>query len=214
MAFTNQEIESALNWRYATKAYDAQRQISAKDWATLEDAMIKAPSSAGIQPYKVIVITDPNIRQELRGAAFGQPQITDASHLVVFAAKKSVDAEYVARAIDRIVEYRGVERSTLTVFEENVSGLVKNLAAIGEIDHWSASQAFISLGFLVETAALLNIDTTPMGGFDAQRFDEILGLDDHTSVVVAALGYRDTEKDWLAQQAKVRWKNEDFFIRR
>lgn len=211
--FTKEVIIDQLNWRYATKTYDAGRKISNEDWETLENSLTLAPSSFGIQPYKFIVVTDQSTRELLKTAAWGQSQITDASHLVVFAYKKTLTDADIEHFVDRIVEVRGVPRESLTDYENVMKGSAKKAVEGGYVEIWNSRQAYIALGFLLETAALLNIDATPMEGFDAAQFNEILGLEDYSAVVVAAVGYRDAEKDWLADLAKVRMPKDELFVR-
>src|SRR5215203_1490170 len=201
---TNEGILARLNWRYATKAYDKTRKISDEDWKTLEQSVLLAPSSYGLQPYKALVVTDPEIREKLKPAAYGQPQITDASHLVVFAYKKNLTDADVERFVERIVEVRGQARESLADYENVMKGTAQRATAGGYIETWNSRQAYIALGFLLESAALLGIDATPMEGFDAAQFNEILGLEDYSAVVVAAVGYRNAEGDWLASLPKVR----------
>ncbi|HEY0458810.1 MAG TPA: NAD(P)H-dependent oxidoreductase [Pyrinomonadaceae bacterium] len=201
---TNEGILAQLNWRYATKAYDKTRKISDEDWKTLEQSILLAPSSYGLQPYKALVITDPEIREKLKPAAYGQPQITDASQLVVFAYKKNLTDADVERFVERIVEVRGQARESLADYENVMKGTAQRATAGGYIETWNSRQAYIALGFLLESAALLGIDATPMEGFDAAQFNEILGLKDYSAVVVAALGFRTAEGDWLANLPKVR----------
>lgn len=209
----NEVLTEALNWRYATKAYDPTRKISESDWATIEAAMLLAPSSYGIQPYKFFVISDPQIREKIKPAAWGQPQITDASHMVAFAYKKALTDADIDHFIDRIAEVRGVEKDTLADYGNVMKGSASRAVEGGYIEAWNSRQAYIPLGFLLQTAALLGIDATPMEGFDPAQVNEILGLTDHSVVVLAALGYRDVEKDWLAALPKVREPIEDIIVR-
>ena len=209
----NEVILKGLNWRYATKAYDATRKVSDADWATIEASLSLAPSSFGIQPYKFIVITDPETREKLKPAAYGQPQITDASHLVAFAYKKTLTDGDIEHFADRIAEVHGAPRETVADYENVMKGSAKRAVEGGYIETWNSRQAYIPLGFLLETAALLGIDATPMEGFDPAQFNEILGLTDHSVVVLAAVGYRDAEHDWLEPLAKVREKHEDIIVR-
>jgi nitroreductase len=210
---TKETILEQLNWRYATKSYDRTRKISAADWETLEQALILAPSSFGIQPYKFLVITDPEIREKLKPAAYGQPQITDASHLVVVAYKKTLSGADIEHVVDRITEVRGQARETLADYENVIKGAAQKATDGGYLEIWNSRQAYIALGFLLETAALLGIDATPMEGFDAAQFNEILGLEDYSAVVIAALGYRQTESDWLANLPKVRLPEKELIER-
>jgi nitroreductase len=201
---TKETILEQLNWRYATKSYDKTKKISAADWETLEQALILAPSSFGIQPYKFLVITDPEIREKLKAAAYGQAPLTDASHLVVVAYKKTLSDADIEHYVERITEVRGQARETLADYENAMKGSAQRATAGGYIETWNSRQAYIALGFFLETAALLGIDATPMEGFDAAQFNEILGLEDYSAVVLAAVGYRDAESDWLANLPKVR----------
>lgn len=201
---SRETILEGLNWRYATKSYDKTRKVSAEDWATLERAMILAPSSMGFQPYKILVITDPNLREKLKPAAYNQPQVTDASHLVVFAYRKTIDEAYIERFLGRVAKVRNQTRESLADFEKALKNSAKKAIEGGYIETWNSRQAYIALGFLLESAALLGIDASPMEGFDAAQFNEILGLTDHSAVVIAAVGYRSEESDWLAKLPKVR----------
>ncbi len=210
---TKEAILEQLNWRYATKSYDATKKVSAEDWETLEAALTIAPSSFGLQPYKFLVVTDEEMKEKLKPAAYGQSQITDASHLVVFAYKKTLTDADVEHFVDRITEVRGVPRETLTDYENVMKGSAKRAVDGGYIEIWNSRQAYIALGFLLETAALLSIDATPMEGFDAVQFNEILGLTDYSAVVLAAVGYRDAENDWLANLPKVRFSNDELIVR-
>jgi nitroreductase len=197
-------ILDGLNWRYAVKAYDKTRKVSEADLKILEDAILLAPSSFGIQPYKALIISDPNVRENLKPAAFNQPAVTDASHLIVFAFKKTLTDEDVNQFIGRIAEVRQQSRESLAGLENTVAGAVKKAVDSGYVETWNSRQAYIALGFLLETAALLNIDATPMEGFDSEKVNEVLGLTDHSSVALAAIGYRDSGNDWLAPLKKVR----------
>ena len=206
-----ENILESLNWRYAAKAYDASKKISEADWEILEESLILAPTSFGIQPYKFIVVNDPALREKLKPAAWGQPQITDSSHLVVIAHKKTLTDADIEHYVDRIVEVRGVPRETLTDYENIMKGSAKQATDGGYVEVWNSRQAYIALGFLLETAALLHIDATPMEGFDAAQFNEILGLTDYSAVVLCAVGYRNAEADWLANLPKVRFSKEELF---
>ena len=203
-----EEILTQLNWRYAVKQYDPTKKISETDWETLEEALSLSPSSFGLQPYKFIVITDEAIREKLKPAAYGQTPITDASHLVVFAYKRTFDEKDTERFIERIAEVRGQTRESLADYENVVNSSAKRATDGGYMETWNSRQAYIALGFLLETAALLGIDATPMEGFDPAQFNEILGLTDHSAVAIAALGYRDEAQDWLATLPKVRMPRE------
>ena len=206
-------ILEQLNWRYAAKSYDAAKKVSDQDWETLENALVLAPSSFGIQPYKFIVVTDREMKEKLKPAAWGQAQITDSSHLVVVTYKKTLTDADIEHFVDRIVEVRGVPRETLNDYENIMKDSAKKAVEGNYIETWNSRQAYIALGFLLETAALMKIDATPIEGFDAAQFDEILGLDDYSAVVLCAVGYRQAETDWLAPLPKVRFPKEELIQR-
>jgi nitroreductase len=193
-----------LKWRYAVKAYDKSKKVSAEDLELLEQAMLLAPSGFGLQPYKVFVIEDPGVREKLKLAAYNQPQITDASQVLVFAYKKTVTDADVDSFVERIADVRGQSRESLEALETAVKSAMRNSVEAGHIETWSSRQPYIALGFLLETASMLGIDATPMEGFEPQKVNEVLGLTDHSAVVIATIGYRDTENDWLAKLPKVR----------
>ena len=210
---TGEKILNQLNWRYAVKKFDASRKISDADWRFLEQSLVLAPSSYGLQPYKFIVVTGREMKEKLKPAAYGQSQITDSSHLVVIAYKKVLNENDVDHFVDRIVEVRGTPRETLADYENVIKGSAKGATSGGYIESWNSRQAYIALGFLLETAALLEIDACPMEGFDAAQFNEILGLEDYSAVALCALGYRDAENDWLAPLPKVRMPKEELIER-
>ena len=207
------QLLGQLNWRYATKQFDPQRKISAQDWATLEDALQLTPSSGGLQPWKFIVVTDPAVRAKLLPASYGQAQITDASHLVVFAAKKNFNEIDVDAHINHSAKVRGVSPAALAPFRDMlVGGIVKSLDEPARAA-WSRNQAYIALGNLLTSAALLGIDACPMEGFDRAQYDEILGLSTQgfASAVIATVGYR-SPTDQYAGAPKVRFPKDEIFV--
>lgn len=197
-------ILEQLNWRYAVKKYDKDRKLSTADWNTLEQTMQLAPSSFGLQPYKFVVVKDTGIREKLRIAAWGQSQITDASHVVVFTYKKTLTEKDVEDFIEHTAKVRGQMRESLSEYENVIKGSVRKSIESGTIETWNSRQAYIALGFLLLTAAMMGIDATPMEGFDSEQVNAILELKDYSAVVIAAVGYRDEENDWLAGLPKVR----------
>jgi nitroreductase len=208
----SQQLLDRLNWRYATKQFDPNRKISAHDWASLEDALLLTPSSGGLQPWKFIVVTDPAMRAKLLPASYGQPQITDASHLVVFAAKKNFNEADVDAFINRTAATRGVSVESLAPFRGMlVGGIVQSMDEKSR-DAWARNQAYIALGNLLTSAALLGIDACPMEGFDRAQYDEILGLNaqGYASAVIATVGYR-AATDKNANAPKVRFPREQVF---
>ena len=210
---TSQQLLDSLNWRYATKQFDPKRKISSQDWATLEEALLLSPSSGGLQPWKFIVVTDPEMRAKLLPASFGQPQITTASHLVVFASKNNLVEADVDALINRTVTTRGVPAESLAAYRNMLVGGLVNSMDEPARNAWARNQTFIPLGVLLTSAAMLGIDACPMGGFDGAQYDEILGLkkEGFASAVIATLGYR-ASSDKYAQAAKVRFAKENMFV--
>lgn len=195
-------IIEQLNWRYATKQYDQQKKISAADLSILKESVRLAPSAFGLQPYKVFIVETDGIREQLREKSWGQPQVTDASHLFVFAAQDSVEPSHIDDFIRLVADTRGVTVDDLQGYSNAMKGATGNMTADAQ-QLWSARQAYIGLGMLLTTAATLNIDASPMEGFDPAGYKEILGLSDHTPVVIAAVGYRSPE-DAMQHAVKVR----------
>lgn len=190
---TSQQLLERLNWRYATKQFDPTRKISAKDWGTLEDALLLSPSSGGLEPWKFIVVTDPAMRAKLLPASLGQAQITTASHLVVFASKNKFNEADVGVLINLTATTRKFPVESLATYRNSLVGaIVKSMDELAR-NAWARNQTFIRLGFLLASAAMLGIDACPMGGFDGAQYDEILGLkkDGYASAVIATFGYRD-----------------------
>jgi nitroreductase len=203
----NEEIIEKLNWRYAVKKFDAVRKVSEADWQTLEESLMLTPTSFGLQPYKFIVITDDKLKAELQPFAWNQPQISTCSHLVVIATKNEVTEADVEEYIQRIMEVRGTDyNDDMKNFQTMINGFRKNAEDQGWMQQWTHKQSYIALGFLMQTAALLHIDSCPMEGFNAADFDRILGLDKegYSAAVLCPVGYRSAE-DWLANLPKVRF---------
>jgi nitroreductase len=215
MSYINQkQLLDQLNWRYATKQFDPNKKISARDWAVLEEALLLTPSSGGLQPWKFIVVTDPAVRAKLLPASYGQSQITDASHLVVFAAKQNFNEADVDAHIKHLAEVQGVSVETFAALRDMlVGGIVQSMDAKGR-DAWARNQAYIALGNLLTSAALLGIDACPMEGFDRAKYDEVLGLPDQgfATAVIATVGYR-LPTDKYANAPKVRFPKERIFAR-
>ncbi|RKR81167.1 nitroreductase [Mucilaginibacter gracilis] len=201
-----------LNWRYATKKFDHTKKLSAEQLDDLLTAIQLAPSSLGLQQYRVLVIEDADTREKLREAAFGQQQITEASQLIVFAAETNMDEEFGEKYIDLIAKTREIGREHLGGFEQMVLNAVNSRSEDEKIV-WAHKQAYIGLGFLLSAAAAIGIDACPMEGFLAGKFDEILGLKEKglTSSVIATIGFR-AHDDHYAQLQKVRRPKSDMFI--
>lgn len=201
----NDQIQAALEWRYATKKYDSTRSIPEADWKTLETALVQTPSSYGLQPFRFLVIENPTLREQLKEVSWGQTQITDASKLVVLLSKEKVAASDVRDYIQRISNIRGIPQESLRGFEDLMVSKISSGLTPDESLAWARKQTYIALGFLIETAALLKIDATPMEGLDPAAYDRILGLQGsgYTTSVAVALGYRHTD-DATQSYKKVR----------
>lgn len=210
---TSEQLLTQLNWRYATKQFDPARKISAPDWAALEESLVLTASSFGLQPWKFVVVTDPATREKLVPVSWGQRQVADASHLVVFARKKNFSEADIAAYIQRIVAVRGVPVESLAGYNNMMVGsLFKGRdAAAREI--WAINQIYIALGNFLSCAALLGIDACPMEGLDPAKYDEILGLEAHglATVVVGTAGYR-AAGDKYASLKKVRFEKADVIV--
>jgi nitroreductase len=202
---TPNEALAQLQWRYAAKQFDATKKIPDATWDVLVRSLVLAPSSFGLQPWKFVVVNDPAVRKTLQGHAWGQSQVTDASHFVVLAVRKGVDLDFTDRNIARIEQVRGTPAASMASLRGMIGGF---LAQPGmDVDAWSTHQVYIALGQFMTTAAMLEIDTCPMEGIDPAKFDDALGLTGTafaTRVAVAA-GYR-SANDKYASLPKVRFE--------
>jgi nitroreductase/dihydropteridine reductase len=205
-------IIQKLQWRAAIKSFDKTKKLTPEQLNDLLTAVRLSPSGAGLQPYKIIVVEDAEIREKLREAAHGQAQLTHSSQVIVFAAETNVDTAFVAKYIDLIAKTRNIGRESLAGFENSISNMVNNMTEEQKIT-WAAKQAYIALGVLISAAADLGIDACPMEGFQPGKFDELLGLNKLglTSVVIAPVGFR-SDEDVYSKQAKVRRQVEELFI--
>ena len=207
---STQDLLSQLNWRYAVKKFDASRKIPQNIWQTLEQALILTPSSFGLQPWKFVIVNTPAVREKLRGASWNQSQITDASHLVIFAVKTDVDAIDIEHLINRIAQVRKIPESSLEGYKQMMLGFVKNQNEDFDINFWASRQVYIALGNFLTSAALLGVDACPMEGLDSEAYDQTLNLKEegYHTLCVAAVGYRADDDDY-ARLSKVRFAQSD-----
>lgn len=207
------DIVEKLNWRYATKAFEPSRKIPDKEFEALQESLRLSPSSFGLQPWKFIVVNDKSLRQKLREQAWGQPQVTDASHLLVFCALKDMDEKYVEEYIDFISRTRKIDKSKLQDYKKMMMGFIKGLSK-EELKSWMKRQVYIALGTIMTAAAVMDIDSCPMEGFSSKDFDNTLGLDKYgaESIVLCALGYR-SKDDNYAKLKKVRYPSDKVLIK-
>jgi nitroreductase len=209
---TPQNITRALNWRYATKSFDPNKKLTTHQLADLLNAIQLAPSSYGLQPYQIIVVSNQKIKETLKDAAYNQPQLADASQVLVFARTKNYTTAHVDEFAKNIIEIRGGSLEDIKGYVDTMKGTVESRTQ-DELAVWNSKQAYIALGFLLESAALQEIDACPMEGFDTLKFDEILGLEakNLASVVIATIGFR-SDQDTSQHYKKVRKSQEDLFI--
>jgi nitroreductase/dihydropteridine reductase len=202
----------ALNWRYATKKMNGNAIPQEKVDQIIEAARL-APTSSGLQPFKVIVVTDPKVKQELLPHAYNQSQIVDASHVLVFAAWDNYTEANIDEVFARTNAERGVPSEATAAYVEQLKSAYLTRTADENFQH-AARQAYIAFGLAIGQAALLNVDATPMEGFDNAKVDELLGLGAKNlkSVTLLPLGYRDADNDWLVGLKKVRQPKEEFII--
>jgi len=209
MTTTPSDLSQALAWRYATKKFDTRRLPEAT-WAALRDSLVQTPSSYGLQPWKFLVVESAALRAKLRPVSWDQTQVTDASHLVVFARRTEMTEADVNRHVSRILAVRSLPADKLEPYRQMMlGGVVKGKDAAGQRE-WAARQCYIALGQLMATAALMRVDTCALEGIDPAKYDEILGLKGtgYETVVACAVGYRAAD-DAYAQAAKVRFPAEE-----
>jgi nitroreductase len=202
----NDDLLAALKQRYATKQFDPTKKISEADWKTLEQALVQSPSSFGLQPWKFIVVKSDEVKAKLPAISWGQNQVKDASHVVVFTVRKTLDAAYVDKFLARTAEVRNAPVESLAGYRGFILGSVEKTQ--GYHDVWNARQAYIASGFLMLAASELGIDACPMEGIEGEKYDAVLGLTDYKTVCVVPLGYRHAD-DKYATLAKVRFEATD-----
>jgi len=202
----------ALNWRYATKRMNG-KQVPDEKVNTIIEAARLAPSSAGLQPFSIIVVKDKELLRKIQPIANNQPQIAEASHLLVFAAWDNISEERIKEAISHLAKERNMPEETLNEFKNKLTGIFANRTAEENFQS-AARQAYIAFGVAITAAATEQVDATPMEGFNNAQLDEFLGLKEKglRSVTLLPLGYRDEQNDWLANQKKVRWPKEKMVI--
>ncbi|WP_411827129.1 NAD(P)H-dependent oxidoreductase [Luteolibacter sp. AS25] len=212
MPSTPDELLQALNFRYATKVFDPSKKIDDDTWSKIETSLILAPSSFGLQPWKFFVIKSDEVREKLKAASWGQSQVTDASHLVVLAARTDLAQEDIDSWVTRLSEVQGTPIENLA----GLSGVISSFS--GGMDSatkqaWNTRQLYIVLGQLMTSAAFMEIDTCPLEGISAADYDEILGLKEsgYATGVACALGYRSAD-DKYALAPKARFPQENVVV--
>jgi nitroreductase/dihydropteridine reductase len=202
-----------MSWRYAVKQYDTSRRVPEAAVVQLQEVLRLAPSSHGLQPYRVLFVTDEALRTRLRAASYQQAQVSEASHLAVFAIETNVDAVYVERYFDLLTRVRQIELTgNLLQHKQSVLASVARMSS-EQRQQWATNQAYLALGVLLTAAAQLGVDANPMEGFVASQYDELLDLPAQGlhAVVIAGLGYRHPTDPFQRFQ-KVRWPASEFFV--
>ncbi|WP_421754646.1 NAD(P)H-dependent oxidoreductase [Croceimicrobium sp.] len=204
------QLLKALNWRYATKKFDSDRKLRNEQLNFLKEAIRLSVSSYGLQSYKVLIIENEALRKELRKVSWDQPQITDASHLFIFCARKTdIDAE-VDAFVNR-VEDKGSAAPAIQEYGQSIKASLKR-KSVEELRNWSARQTYIALNSLMIACAEAEIDACPMEGFDADAYNRILALEEegYEVTVIAPVGFRSTE-DQSQFRPKLRKSEKELF---
>ena len=205
MTLAPDTLLASLRWRYATKKFDAARKIPADTWDAIEQSLVLTPSSFGLQPWKFIVVQDVGIRANLCSESWAQPQVTDASHLVVLTARTDLNSTDIDAWMERMATVQGGGPESVAPLKGMIEGFAQSMSH--EARHaWNVRQAYIALGQLMTSAAMLGIDTCPLEGISASAYDHLLGLEGsgYATVVACALGYRAAD-DKYAEMPKARF---------
>lgn len=202
------EYLSGLNWRYATKSFDATKKLSEEQVELLSETLRLSPSSFGLQPWKFYLITDPTIRESIKAAAWNQGQVTDASHLFAIASRTGLNEADVDAYFALTTEIQGVPAEKLAGYRDMIMGFVKS-KTVEELNDWSARQSYLALGFLLSACAQNQIDSCPMEGFDAAAVTKLIGADadGYTVRALCPVGFR-SSGDTSATRTKVRYPSE------
>ena len=204
-----------LRWRYATKVYQEGKKVSQENIDKIVEAARLAPTSSGLQPFRLVVINDIKTKEKLAEGALNQVAVTTCSHVIVFAVWDNYTNERIDQVYDFITDERGLPRGRFSRYTDMLKTSFGNTESIRNFEH-ATRQAYIALGLALAQAAELKIDSTPAEGFDNQKVDEILNLKELglKSVVLMYIGYADRENDWLASMKKVRVPKDEFVIKR
>ena len=205
-------IIDKLKWRYATKRFDPTKKLSKEKLDILKETFKLTATSFGLQPIKMVVVSNQAIKEQLMPLTFNQAQIRDASHVLVLCIEKEIDADFIVEHFKRVEETRNTPRKILEPFEEN---LVNSFAEkqSKEIRQWMINQLYLTLGALLTVCAIEKIDSCPMEGFEPEKYNELLGLSELglESVIVLPVGYRD-ESDFFISLKKVRREVDELTI--
>ena len=205
------ELLEAFKWRYATKKYDSNKKVEQALVDKIVEAAWIAPTSSGLQPFEVFVITNQELKNKIVPITFGQEIVADCSHLLVFAAWDNYTAERIDHIYSHITTQREQPADQYQAYTDRLKSMYLNRPASENFAH-AARQAYIAFGFAIAEAASLNVDTTPMEGFVNEEIDKLLNLTEKglKSVTLLPIGYRDEANDWLVSLNKVRHPKRDF----
>lgn len=212
---TPAQLLSRLDWRYAVKKFDPDRKVPEDVWTAIEQSLVLAPSSFGLQPWKFLVVEDPALREQLRGLSWNQSQVVDADRYVVLTALRTTTEDDVDRYLARQCEVRGGDLASLEGYRDVIAGFLTKGWAAKDLFGWNARQAYIALGQMMTAAAMMGVDTCPMEGIDMAGYDDALGLKGtrYATLCACAVGYRSAE-DKYAGAAKVRYAHDEVIERR
>jgi nitroreductase len=210
---TGTELLASLEWRYATKKFDKTKKIDADTWNALEKTLILTPSSYGAMPYKFVIVQTQALKDQLTAASYGQTQVSDCSHHVVFVAKEKMDADHLRKYVEQMASVRGIAASDLAGFEKMMVGNLVEKMTAEQSFKWASNQAYIALGNFMTAAAVLGIDACPFEGINPVKYDEILGLTGTgwKTVCACPTGYRASD-DKYADAKKVRFDAKDLIV--
>lgn len=200
-----------LQWRYATKKYDATKKVSQADVDKIVEAVRLTPTSSGLQQFRLLVITDQALKEQIVPISFGQNMVAECSHLLVFVAWDRYTEERIEKMYDFITVEREQPADRYNAYKDRLKSKYLPQTAQENFEH-TARQAYIGLGLAMAQAAELRIDSTPMEGFDNAKLDALLNLESQglKSVLMLPIGYRDEAGDWLVKQKKVRKPKDEF----
>jgi nitroreductase/dihydropteridine reductase len=206
-------IIDSLKWRYAAKRMNSQT-VPTEKIETLLEAIQLSASGFGLQPYKIFVIDNPALKAQIQPIAYGQPQVSESSHMLVFAAWNEITQEKIDAFIQLVAETRNAPLVALTDYKNAIVGSMLKIPKEAQVS-WADRQVYLAMGTALVAAAELKIDTTPMEGFAPAKLDELLGLEAQGlhSVLMLAVGYRDESADYMTGAAKVRYPKNELIIK-
>lgn len=206
-------VNESLRWRYATKAFDPQKKVSEEQLQQILEAGNLAPTSYGLQPFKFIVIENQELQDKLVPFSYNQNQISEASHIIVIAARTDIDIDYVNEYVTRIEKTRGLPEGSVAEYGKMMAGTVSSLSEEAK-ETWNNRQGYIALGMMMSAAAALGVDSCPMEGFVAGEYDKMLGLTELNlrSIVLLPVGFR-SDEDKTQHNEKVRWPLSEIVIK-